>query len=248
MASLARIVLGALGIAIFLLAWQLIGAYRLAGLTWPPLDTVLAFLLDPSRRTLFERAVAASALSVGTGYALGTLVGIGLGFVSHLSTPLRPGIDRLFAVIHAIPLIAVAPLFIVLVNRDAAPACIAGLFVAYIIYVGTTSALESASPAHRDLFRALGAPGPVQLFRLSLPAALPGIVSSLKVAVPAAFIGTLIGEWFGASRGLGLLMISGMQNFQIPLLWSAVLLAAAGSLIAFLCLSVLERFTHGIYR
>lgn len=60
--------------------------------------------------------------------------------------------------------------------------------------------------------------------------------------------GTIIGEWFGASRGLGLLMVSAMQNFQIPLLWSAMLLTSAGSLICFGVMSLFERFVYRRYR
>ncbi|MGO4837199.1 ABC transporter permease subunit, partial [Rhizobiaceae sp. 2RAB30] len=83
---------------------------------------------------------------------------------------------------------------------------------------------------------------------LEMPAALPAIVSGLKYAVPAAFIGAIIGEWFGATRGLGLLMVSAMQNFQIPLLWSAVLITSAGSLASFGLMSIVERLVYARYR
>lgn len=66
----------------------------------------------------------------------------------------------------------------------------------------------------------------------------------MKFATPAAFIGTILGEWFGATRGLGLLMVSAMQNFQIPLLWSAVTIVSTASLIAYGLLSLVERYVH----
>jgi NitT/TauT family transport system permease protein len=117
--------------------------------------------------------------------------------------------------------------------------------VFFVIYVATTSGLEKSRQNHRDLFTVLGATSVARFARLDFPAALPSIVSGMKYATPAAFIGAILGEWFGASRGLGLLMVSAMQNFQIPLLWSAVFIASAASRIAFGIMSLAERFVHG---
>lgn len=242
------VLLGAFGIGLFLVAWEVIGTNRLAGLTWPPLSTVLAFMFDSSRAQLFGRAMEASFSMVFLGYATGALLGMALaGFVS--AVPLfRPGLDRLASVIHAIPAIALAPLFIVLLNRELTGMAIAALNVFFILYVSTTSGLNNSTPAHRDLFKVMGAGRATRLRRLDLPAALPSIVSGMKYAVPAAFIGAILGEWFGSSRGLGLLMVSAMQNFQIPLLWSAVLIASSASLLVFGLMSLLEKYVYGRYK
>ena len=72
--------------------------------------------------------------------------------------------------------------------------------------------------------------------------------SSTNLSKAAAFIGAILGEWFGSSRGLGLLMVSAMQNFQIPLLWSAVLIASTASLIVFGLMGLLEQFVYGRYK
>lgn len=246
--SLQRFVLGLVGIGLFLGLWQVIGTYRLAGLTWPPLSDVLAFIADPSRQTLFARAMTASFSAVAIGYGMGVVAGIALAMLGRTVTVLKPGLDRLIAVIHAIPLVALAPLFMVMANRDATPPAIAALGVFYMIYVATTSGLNAASLAHRDVFTALGASPVTRFLRLELPAALPAVVSGMKLAIPVAFIGAIVGEWFGASRGLGLLMVSAMQNFQIPLLWSAVLIVTISSLTLFGLMSLVERFTHGRYQ
>jgi NitT/TauT family transport system permease protein len=70
----------------------------------------------------------------------------------------------------------------------------------------------------------------------------------MKLAIPVAFIGAIVGEWFGASRGLGLLMVSAMQNFQIPLLWSAVLIVTLASLALFGLMSLVERLVYGRFQ
>ena len=72
------VLLGAFGIGLFLVAWEVIGTNRLAGLTWPPLSTVLAFMFDSSRAQLFGRAMEASFSMVFLGYATGALLGMAL--------------------------------------------------------------------------------------------------------------------------------------------------------------------------
>jgi ABC-type nitrate/sulfonate/bicarbonate transport system permease component len=242
------IVLGVLGIALFLVAWEIIGVYRLAGLTWPPLSAVMVFMFDPSRQGLFLRAAGASFSMVGLGYLIGTIIGMALAGLVHVVPPLRPGVDRLSSVVNAIPAIALAPLFIVLLNRELTGMAIAALNVFFVLYVATTSGLANSTNAHRDLFKVMGSSPLKRFLQLDLPAAFPAIVSGLKFAIPAAFIGAILGEWFGSSRGLGLLMVSAMQNFQIPLLWSAVFIASTASLLAFGLMSLVEQFVYGRYK
>jgi len=245
---LRAIAYGALGVAVFLAGWEAIGVWRLAGLTWPPLTVVLAFVTNPNRTALFLRASHATLSNVAAGYGLGVAMGLVAGALGLLLRTLRPGLDRLVAVIHAIPAIALAPIFIVLVSRDATGLALTALGVFYAMYVATTSGLEAASATHRELFAALGASRLRLLWHLQLPAALPAFASGLKFAIPGAFIGAIVGEWFGASRGLGLLMASAMQNFQIPLLWSAVLITSCVSLLCFGLAALVERAVAARFR
>ena len=90
----------------------------------------------------------------------------------------------------------------------------------------------------------LGADRLKRFWRLELPAAMPALVSGLRLAWPAALIGAIIGEWFGAPRGIGILIINAMQNFQIVLLWCAVLLAVGASLFFYGLLTLLERAAY----
>ena len=221
-----RIALAAVGLGLFLAVWQAVGHYRLAGLSWPSLVEVLGVLLDPDRRPLFGRAL---------------LIGLGAAVATHLWPVARPGTDRLAAVVHSIPSIALAPVFIVFLSRESTPVAIAAAHAAFVIYVAACSGLAAASRGHGELFTVLGASRLQRLWRLDLPAALPALSSGLKLAVPVSLIGAVIGEWFGAPRGLGVLIVNAMQNFQIPLLWSAVTLIAAASLTFYSVLTLVER-------
>lgn len=238
------VLLGAVGIALFLALWEVVGRLQLAGISWPPLSDVIGMLSDPSRLPLFRRALTATLASTALGYGWGIGAGLLLAALAHLLPPLRRGADRLAAVLNSVPSIALGPIFLVLLNRDSTPAAVSSVHVFFIVFVSVSSGLQRASATHRDLFSVLGADRVARLMRLELPAALPALVSGLRLAWPAALIGAIIGEWFGASRGIGILIINAMQNFQIVLLWSAVLLAVVASLFFYGLLTLAERAAY----
>ena len=237
----AKAALGVAGLLLFLCAWQVIGHYRLAGLSWPPLTEVVALLADPERWPLLGRALSATLAAMAAGYLLGAVLGLGAAVGAHMFPIAHPGTDRLAAVVNSIPSIALGPVFIVFLSRESTAAAIAAAHAAFIVYVAASSGLAAASRGHRDLLVVLGASRLSRLRHLDLPASLPALSTGLKLAVPAALIGTIIGEWFGAPRGLGVLIVNAMQNFQIALLWSVVVLIASTSLALYSSLSLLER-------
>ena len=245
---LIAIAYGSAGLAGFFALWQVIGHYQLAGLSWPPLTAVLDYLFDPDRHALFLRAIDATLRSTIAGYLIGALTGIALASVAYTLPVLQRGSDRFAAVVNSIPSIALGPIFLILISREATPAGVASIHVFFIVYVSMSSGLASASEAHEDLFSALGASRLKRFLRLNFPSAVPAIVSGLRLSWPAALIGAIIGEWFGAPRGIGILIINSMQNFQIELLWSAVLLAAMVSLFFFGLLTLAERAAYRRFR
>ncbi len=245
---LGTLTYGTIGLSGFFLLWEVIGQFQLAGLSWPPLTAVLQYLFDPDRHALFLRAIDATLRSTVAGYLIGALSGIALASISYTLPVLQRGSDRFAAVINSIPSIALGPIFLILISREATPAGVASIHVFFIVYVSMTSGLGSTSQAHEDLFSALGSNRLKRFLRLNFPTAVPAIVSGLRLSWPAALIGAIIGEWFGAPRGIGILIINAMQNFQINLLWSAVLLAAMTSLFFFTLLTLLERAAYRRFR
>jgi ABC-type nitrate/sulfonate/bicarbonate transport system permease component len=241
-------VLGVIGIALFLAAWQIIGAFHLVGLTWPTLTSVLDTLFDPARGPLFVRAVGATFAAAGGGFAIGTVLGVAVAAGVHLAPALRPGVDRLATVVNALPGIALGPILIVTLSPAVTPFALATINVFFLTYVAANAGLSSSAQAGQDLFSVLGANRVARLRRLELPAALPIIASGCRLSLPAALVGAILGEWFGAPHGLGLIIIGAMQNFQIPLLWSAVLLIAAASIVLYGLATLLEKAVYRRFR
>ena len=233
-----------MGVTLFLTAWEVIGQLKLFGSTWPAFSDVVAYVVDPARNGVFERAAAATLSKAAGGYVLGTILGMVTAAVVHNITILKPGTDRLSSFLNSIPAIALAPIFLVLVNRDYVGMAIATMNSYFTIYIATTSGLNNSSKSHRDLFTVLGSGNLRRLMSLDLPAAFPPIVTGLKYAFSGALVGAIIGEWFGASRGLGVLIVSAMQNYQITLLWGAVLIVTCVSLAIYCLGSLIERFVY----
>ena len=219
---------------------EVIGRLGLAGVAWPPLSEVISFLTEPQARQVLGRALAATGAAPAAGFALGSAVALVVAAVGVLLPALAPGLDRLAAVVHAVPLIAIGPLLITTVGREATPMLVAALAAGFAVFVAATSALAATNAAQRDVFAVLGAGRLVTLLRLQLPAGVPLIVDGLTLAAPAAVLGAVIGEWFGARRGIGVLLVSSMQNMQVEQLWAAALTAAAVSLLAYLLLVALR--------
>lgn len=237
----ANVVYASLGLLVFFGAWQWAGKSTVAGPTLPALSDVVATLFDPANLPLLGRSAAYTLGSAAKGLFLGGTLAVLLAVVMHLLPPLRPGLDRLAVLVNATPPIAVGPILIVVFSREQTPAALAGIQVFFLFYVAASSGLAAASPALRRVMTGFGANAWKRLLHLELPATLPHLASGLKAAVSASFIGAILGEWFGAPQGLGLVILTAMQNFQIRLMWAAVVVAAVMSLTAFLAATGLER-------
>ncbi len=101
------------------------------------------------------------------------------------------------------------------------------------IFVSTSVGLAAAPAATHDVATALGAGRFRRLWSVQLPASWPSTADGLKLAAPAALAGAVFGEWYGAERGLGVLLITSMQGGRADRLWAAALLCAAAGLIAY---------------
>ena len=140
---LIAIACGTAGLAGFFALWQVIGHYQLAGLSWPPLTAVLQYLFDPDRHALFLRAIDATLRSTIAGYLIGALTGIALASIAYTLPMLQRGSDRFAAVVNSIPSIALGPIFLILISREATPAGVASIHVFFIVYVSMNSGLAS---------------------------------------------------------------------------------------------------------
>jgi sulfonate transport system permease protein len=190
---------------------------------------------------VYIRATKATVWAAARGLAIGG----GLAFVAALaavSVPaMRRSISRLAAIANAAPWVAVGPCLIVILGRDRGPMAVAAIAVFFFVFISTTIGLGSVAAQSHDVVSALGGSRWFRLRSLQLPACWPSVLDGLKLAAPAAMAGAVFGEWYGAERGLGVLLLSAMQSGRAERLWAASLLSAACGLFAFAVLGALRK-------
>ncbi len=231
----------AAGAVILCVVWELIGHFAILGPAFPALSTVVGTIFAPFRAGLLLGAVGATASSALFGLLIGGGLGVAIAAVRQALLITQPGLDRFAAVIHALPQVAIAPVMIVLVGRENAPIAVSSIAAFFPAYAAATRALAAATATTQDLFSVLGSSRADRLLRLELPAALPGLADALKLAAPGAVLGAVLGEWFGAPRGIGLIILSSSQNYDIPLLWAGALLSTLMAMVGFGVFALLQQ-------
>lgn len=230
---LVRLAGEAAGVLILVVTWEVAGRSGAFGSSWPALTTVLEVYRDAAMRDLLTRALTTTLGEAALGYVIGVGLAVAAGSAGVLLPRLRGLIESAAAGLNSIPWILLGPLLVLVVPRWMGPVAIAALAVFFAVFIAVTTGLGAAPAAHQDLLSALGATRLGRFWRLQVPAATPEFVDGLRLAAPAALLGAIFGEWFGADSGLGLLLITAMQNFQIDLLWATALLGVLVSLAAY---------------
>ncbi|MEM7721998.1 MAG: ABC transporter permease [Pseudomonadota bacterium] len=165
------------------------------------------------------------------------LAGIGAGWRRANGPVMTFGV-----LVDSTPLIAVAPILIVFVGGGmtlhiivAATACF------FPLLVGMTRGFRAVDRNADELFHVLAASRWHRLVKLSLPSALPFIFSGFKIAAPLAVLGTLIAEWMGAERGVGIMMIYAMFSFDAPQVWMTIIAVCLMAISGYGVFAFLER-------
>jgi putative hydroxymethylpyrimidine transport system permease protein len=104
------------------------------------------------------------------------------------------------------------------------------LLVFFPVLSALTDAMDAVPEAHLDLARIAGAGRWRTIRHLLLPQAVPGLLSGLRVAATYAPTGAVIGEWIGASKGLGYLMLMANARSKADLMFAALVLVVAMTL------------------
>ncbi|HEU4369355.1 MAG TPA: ABC transporter permease [Methylomirabilota bacterium] len=174
--------------------------------------------------------VAATLERVAVGFATGAALGVGLGLAAGHLRLVRDLVEPVVEMLRPIPPLAVLPLFIVWVGIGE-PSKVG--FITYAtffpIFLTTVTGVRQIDPLLLRAARSLGAGGLRLFVRVILPAALPDILTGLRLGVALAFFVIVISEFIGAEQGLGYLINDGRNFFLVPqMLGAAVVLGLLG--------------------
>ncbi|WP_439116560.1 ABC transporter permease [Paracoccus liaowanqingii] len=192
-----------------------------------------------SRRSLVWHAWVTLSATLA-GFAIGTAAGILLAVGIVHSRSMDQSVMPWAVASQTVPILAIAPMVIVVMASAGVTgllpkAIIAAWLSFFPVLVGMVKGLRTPDAMQMDLMRSWSAGRPQVLARLRLPSSLPYLFASLKVAIAAALVGTIVAELpSGATAGLGARLLSGSYYGQTVQIWSALFMAAilAGLLVA----------------
>ena len=240
---------------------------RLVRLLWPPL--LLAVLLIGGWQLLAQFAIAdpqvlpspAEVVSAGwqqrsalwqstlptlretaTGFGLSFLVSWLIATAMDFSHAARRAVYPLLVASQTVPIIAIAPLFVVVFGFNLLPKV---LLVALATFFPLTASLaEGFATADGDatrLLRSMGASRWQTFLKVRVPGALPFFFTGLRVSITYAIGGAIFAEYAGAENGLGIYMQQMQQVFRTDLVFATILVISALSVLLFASTYLLER-------
>jgi NitT/TauT family transport system permease protein len=177
------------------------------------------------------------------GYVLGVSVGLVLA-IAITSLPWATQIVRpMMLGLFAIPKVALAPLIIVWFGIYLVPKIVlAASLVLFIVYFNTVAGIVAVNHRTQEVLRVMGASSFAVLTKLTLPSAMPYIFTAMRITVPGALIGAIIGEFLSSNRGIGFLIAAASSRYDTARVFAGILSLLIFVLLLNAVISRLERY------
>jgi NitT/TauT family transport system permease protein len=234
-----------LTIAIFaaiIVIWDLyVRLFGLSALVLPSPYQVWLSLVDNtlSGRLLDHMWVTLSEVLLG--FLLGSVIGVALGTLTAQSPLMRTIIGPYILASQAMPKLALAPIIVIWLGFGIAPkVVITALICFFPLLENTIIGLTSTNPHQVELFQVLTASRWQTFIKLRVPNALPVIFAGLRVAITLAVVGAVVGEYVGANRGLGALVIAAQGSFDTPLMFAIFVYLTVVGIVLYKLMELLE--------
>lgn len=178
--------------------------------------------------------------------ALGFLVANLLAFLTAVvfvhSRPLEKALFPVAIAFKTTPLVALAPLLVIWLGTGLWSKVAASVLICFFpVLVNSVKGLKTVEPEARELFASYGASRWELFWRLRFPMSLPYVLAGLKISTSLAVVGAIVGEFVGANRGLGYVVMLASYHMETPAMFAAISCAAAVGLVMFWAVSLAER-------
>lgn len=196
----------------------------------------------------YARNFSVTLAEAGIGYLWGNGLALLLAGLVLLVPRLEGVVMQIAILTYCVPIVAIGLLVVVIVPVPAAgePSAtavfLAALSCFFTTVVGALLGLKAADKATLDVVTVYGGSRLTQLRKVRLIASLPSILNALQIAVPAAFLGAVLGEFFGKiTVGVGPAMISAQQALNAARVWDVALASGAIALAGYGLLGLVAR-------
>lgn len=176
------------------------------------------------------------------GFGLAIIIALPISIALARSQIFSRAVYPMLVVIQSTPIVAVAPIIIVVMGAGDAPRIfITCLITFFPLVVSTTTGLMATPPELIELSRSLRAPVWREITQIRLPFAVPYIFSALKISVTLSVIGAVVAEFVAAEKGLGYFIQFSTSMFQIQQAWSGLVVLVVLSLALFQLINLIQR-------
>lgn len=176
------------------------------------------------------------------GYAVAIAISLPIAVGLAKSRILSQALYPLLVVIQSVPVVAVAPIIIVVLGTDDAPRVVITFMISFFpLVVSMTTGLMATPPELIELSRSLRAPEHREITQIRLPYAIPYIFSGLKISITLAVIGAVVAEFVAADVGIGYFIQFSTSMFKLPQAWAGLVLLVALSLSLFQLVSLAQK-------
>lgn len=211
--------------------------------------TVFQKNITSKRSLVYHAWITTSATLVGFGFGtlLGVLLAVGIVHVQTLDRSLMPWVIAS----QTIPILAIAPMIIVVLGNigliGLIPKSIISMYLCFFpITIGMVKGLRSPDVLQMDLMQTYSASTSQIFWKLRVPASVPFLFASLKVAVAISLVGAIVGELpTGAVSGIGARLLSGSYYGQTIQIWSALIVASVLGMVLVYLVSLAEKTVMG---
>lgn len=230
------------GIAITMLVlWELAcRGFQVPDFILPSPSAILA--VSFTHADLLAPHAAVTAMEIVAGIILALIIALPLATTMFACPSVERALSPFIVASQAIPVFAIAPVLVVWLGYGmASKVLMAAVIIFFPITVSLLQGFKSCDSDFATLFQLMGSSFWKTLRLLYWPWALPYFFSGLKVGVSVATIGAVIGEWVGAQKGLGYLMIQANARLKVDLVFAAILWLSFMGVLMWIIVGLLER-------
>ncbi len=176
------------------------------------------------------------------GFTFGVAIGLSLGVLIGSSKLAYDTAYPLLVGISSIPKVAVVPIFVLWFGAGTVPAILTAMIICiFPIVVNVSTGIATVEPELEDVMRSLKASRWEILWNVGLPRSMPYFFASLKGAITLSFVGSVIAETVASNKGVGNMMLIASSSFNVPLVFSGLMILAVMGISLYAIFSVIER-------
>lgn len=180
------------------------------------------------------------------GFGLSIIFGLLIGLLVGSSRYLYAGLNPLLVGFNSIPKVAVVPILVIWFGVGWQPPVLTAFVISFFpIVVNVATGLATIEPETEDVMKALGASRFDIMWKVGIPRSLPYFFGALKVSITLAYVGCVIGEQNASNQGIGNLITRASADFNVPLLFAALIVLAVLGVMLVVIVDAIESRTTG---